>query len=380
MLRKVTFNATICKSAAGQWPVTRLSLPVDDKMEVVGSKRSNTNASPSHKRSGEPTNKRLRKMADMEAEDAGDDEEETDLFDGMGANELDTGHPDTPHSHTDDRSRNIDLLGMLDEEASISLMEDLERLKKRVAQLERKSSRNYTLTLGACPPPRDESSQWYVSHPSQQTSASRLLYWDDAGQITKQGSGDAITLHIHLFSGPNAGYVQKHDRHNCHTAALSQRALVTGSELTFEGGQHSVVTFHNLGTNELWERRLKNETVAAVAVSDDFVAALGATSLYIFSTAGSVLGIYYLKGGPVGIAAKGNLLAVISEVSSHPKGPATFSTRLMWINGLRGLARNSMNRIVDLYDDLLVLPQGKHIAWISISDQLNLWVADSGGK
>lgn len=353
-------------SAEGQWEVTRLSLPVDDKMEVVGSKRMKSNANPSYKRTGDPANKRLRKMVDIEAEDAGDDEE-PDLFDEIGATNLDTEIPDTPHSNTNDRSRNIDLLGMLDEETSITLMEGLERLKKRVAQLERKTSRRYALTPGACPPPKDESSQW-------------LLYWDDIGQITKQGSGDGITLHIHLFSGPNAGYAQKHDRHNCHTAALSQRALVTGSEFTFEGGQHSVVTFYNLSTNEMWERRLKNETIAAVAVSDDFVAALGATSLYIFSIAGSVLGIYYLKGSPVGIAAKGNLLAVISEVSSMPKGPAAFSARLMWINGLRGLARNSINRIVDLYDDLLVLPQGKHIAWISISDQLNLWIADSGGQ
>lgn len=118
-----------------------------------------SNANPSYKRTGDPANKRLRKMVDIEAEDAGDDEE-PDLFDEIGATNLDTEIPDTPHSNTNDRSRNIDLLGMLDEETSITLMEGLERLKKRVAQLERKTSRRYALTPGACPPPKDESSQW----------------------------------------------------------------------------------------------------------------------------------------------------------------------------------------------------------------------------
>lgn len=351
----------------GKWLSTRLSMPEEDKMEVVGSKRGTPTTSTPEKRITGSRNKKLRKMIDMEAEDAGDDDEEEDLFDATGTADIEPEGEAVASSDVEDRHHTRDILGMLDEETSITLIEEMERLKRRVAHLERRSSDRHALTPGSCPPPRDESSQW-------------LLYWDDAGQVTKQGSGDSITLHLHVFSGPNAGYIQKHDRHNCHTAALSNNALVTGSELSFEGSHHSILTFHNLGTNETWERRLKDDSVAAVCVSDDFVAALGNTALYVFSIAGSLLGIYYMKGAPIGIAAKGNLLAVLSQVSSYPKCSTVLSARLLWINGLRGLARNSINRIVSLYDDILVIPPETHISWMSISDQLNLWVADSGGQ
>lgn len=145
------------------------------------------------------------------------------------------------------------------------------------------------------------------------------MYWDDVGQVTKQGSGDSTTIHIHLFSGPNAGYTQKHDSHNCHTAAICARALVTGSELALDNGTQGLLTFYNLATNEVWQRRLRHETITSVAVSDDFVAVLGDGVLYVFSSAGSMLGVYRLKGAPVGLAAKGNMLAVISECSSNPR-------------------------------------------------------------
>ncbi|ORM42374.1 DNA-directed RNA polymerase II subunit RPB11 [Babesia sp. Xinjiang] len=348
------------------WQVTRLSLPADDRMVEIGVKRPAA-ASGQTERSGMTNNKRLRRMVDVEAEDAGDNEQEDGFFDGIDAIDVEPEKWETPRSESGDRRHNDDVLNMLNDEASITLMDDLERLKRRVAQLEKRSEKRYPLTPGACPPPADESSQW-------------LMYWDDVGQITKQGSDDSSTLHVHLFSGPNAGYIQRHDRHNCHTAALSPRSLVTGSDVMFAGAPHGLVTFNNLTTNEIWERRLKNDAIAAVAVADDFVAALGNGVLYLFSVAGSVLGVYQLKGEAVGIAAKGNLLAVISDCSSYQRSSSLYSIRLLWVNGLRGLARNSLNRVVDLYDDLLVLPSGRHVAWLSISDQLNLWIADSSGQ
>ncbi|GFE53038.1 probable DNA-directed RNA polymerase [Babesia ovis] len=345
------------------WQIVRLSLPADDRMVEIGAKRPSDSSS--QVKTGSNANKRLRRMIDIEADDAGDkDEEEEDgLFDGV---DVEPEKWETPRSESGD-DRNRDLYDMLNNEANLTMIDDLERLKRRVAQLERRSEDRYPLTPGACPPPEDESSQW-------------LLYWDDAGQVTKHGSGETITIHVHIFSGPNAGYIQRHDRHNCHTAALSSRALVTGSDIVIAGTTHGLITFNNLATNELWERRLKNDSVAAVAVSDDFVAALGHGVLYLFSAAGSVLGIYQLKGEPVGLAAKGNLLAVITECSSHSRSSVVYSTRLLWVNGLRGLARNSLARVVDLYDDLLVLPSGRQITWLSISDQLNLWVCDSSGQ
>ncbi|GIX61660.1 DNA-directed RNA polymerase, putative [Babesia caballi] len=349
------------------WRVTRLTMPADDRMEEVVVKRAAGASTPKRKQK-EPGMKKLRRMVDVEAEDVDENEaSDVELFDAADIGDVESERHSSQRSPSYARKRNMDVLDMLNDEESITLFEDLERLKRRVAHLERRSDGLYALTPGACPPPDDESSQW-------------VLYWDDAGQITKQGSGDSITLHIHLYSGPSAGYLQRHDRHNCHTAALSARAMVTGSKLVIEGLPHGLVTFHNLVTNEMWERRLKEEDIAAVAVADDFVAVLGECVLYLFSAAGSMLGVYRLKGTPVGLAAKGNLLAVISEASSYPRCSAMYSTRLLWVNGLRGLARNSINRVVDLYDDVLVLPAGRRIAWLSISDQLNLWVADSSGQ
>ncbi|GBE59247.1 DNA-directed RNA polymerase [Babesia ovata] len=349
------------------WTVTRLSLPADDRMEEVGGKRP-AESSSSSKSAGAQGNKRFRRMVDDMAEDAGDvAEDEGDLFDGVDHVDVDAEKPEVPASPSERRRRNADVFDMLNDESSMALMEDIERLKRRVAQLERRSEARYNLTPGSCPAPHDESSQW-------------LMYWDDGGQITKQGTGDSTTLHVHLYSGPNAGYVQKHDSHNCHTAALCGRALVTGSELALENDPQGLLTVYNLGTNEIWQRRLRHERIASVAVSDEFVAVLGDGVLYIFSFAGSMLGVYRLKGAPVGLAAKGNMLAVISECSSNPKSSTVYSTRLLWVNGLRGLARNSLNRVVDLYDDVLVLPPNRHVSWLSISDQLNLWVGDSSGE
>ncbi|CDR97202.1 Probable DNA-directed RNA polymerase [Babesia bigemina] len=358
------------------WTLTRLTLPADDRMEEVGVKRL-AEASSSSKGADAQVNKRLRRMVDDEAEDAGDDvaedagddvaEDEGGLFDGVDNIDVDAEKPEAPASPSRHRRRNVDVFDVLNDESSIALMEDIERLKRRVAQLERRTEARYNLTPGSCPAPHDESSQW-------------LMYWDDGGQITKQGSGDSTTLHVHLYSGPNAGYIQKHDSHNCHTAALCGRALVTGSELAVDNAPQGLLTVYNLGTNEIWQRRLRHESIASVAVSDEFVAVLGDGVLYIFSFAGSMLGVYRLKGAPVGLAAKGNILAVISECTSNPRSSTVYSTRLLWVNGLRGLARNSLNRVVDLYDDVLVLPPNRHVSWLSISDQLNLWVGDSSGQ
>eukprot|EP00371_Babesia_bovis_P002890 XP_001611537.1 hypothetical protein [Babesia bovis T2Bo] len=346
-----------------QWNVKRLSMPKDDRMVDLGAKNTEQPLSQTRK-----SNKRLRHMVDTEAVDAGDvEEDDNDLFDLTDMLETEVNKEQTPRSESADYHTARRYLDMFNDESSQTLLDDIDRLKRRVAQLESHSQDRYGLTPGACPPPEDEASQW-------------LLYWDDAGQITKQGSGDTITIHVHIYSGPNAGYIQRHDKHNCHTAALSSRALVTGSDIVIGGTTHGLVTFNNLSTNETWERRLKNDSIACVAVADDFVAVLGTGILYIYSIAGSVLGIYHLKGDPVGIAAKGNLLAVITECITNSRATSVYSTRLLWINGLRGLARNSLNRVVDLYDDLLVLPEGRQITWLSISDQLNLWVGDSSGQ
>lgn len=130
-------------------------------MEEIGVKRP-ADTSSSNKSSGASGNKRLRRMVDDEAEDAGDDvaEEEGGLFDGVDPADVDADKAETPMSPSGHRRFNADIFDSFNDEASINLLEDIERLKRRIAQLEKRSEARYNLTPGSCPPPQDESSQW----------------------------------------------------------------------------------------------------------------------------------------------------------------------------------------------------------------------------
>ncbi|KAK2194715.1 Minichromosome loss protein Mcl1 [Babesia duncani] len=300
----------------------------------------------------------IRKMVDQEAVDEDNEEQDEEYKD------------EETYRDILDSYDNLDKDEMTHfDQSRVHVMHEISKLRKKVASLDNRVAERTTLVPGSCPAPDDAAVQW-------------VLFWDEVGQITKQLISDVWCLHVHVFSGPLAGYKRKPDRYNCHTAALNQKYVVTGSEINVDGGHvHGILTFLDFENNTQWDRRFFNEYISAVAVGDSFVAAITADGiLYILSLARSLMGVFQLKGSPIAIAARGNVLATITEATTLTNVSSFGHVRMFWVNGLRGLAKNPASRIVDLYSDSLVLGPDKAISWISFSSQCTLWITDTSGQ
>ncbi|EKX72023.1 hypothetical protein BEWA_017020 [Theileria equi strain WA] len=243
-----------------------------------------------------------------------------------------------------------------------SLLDEIAVMRKKISQLEKKISGTSTRVLmpGSCPPPNDQNRQW-------------CLFWDEIGQITKQGVNEGGNLHIYIFSGPLAGYIRKPDKYNCHTAALTSNAFIVGSNLMSQDTTCGIATYSNLSNGESWERRFKDDSLVAVAVTENFSAVLlKSSTLAIFTLGGSLISAFRVKGEPISLAAQGNLLLVVSGLN----GSNVYSARLIWVNGLRGLARNGVSRIVNVHNEDFTT--GGPITHIGLSNYTP-WIVDSQG-
>ncbi|KJP90103.1 hypothetical protein AK88_00272 [Plasmodium fragile] len=253
--------------------------------------------------------------------------------------------------------------------------DQLRELKKQVDLLQKQIS-GYTkinhddfivLCPGLCEEPENINDQW-------------CMFWNDIGHITKKKEGNKTYIYVYLFRGEDVGKKKITDIYNVTAASLSAYGFALASnpyEKSFSKS-HSILCFHNLRDNVIWNKYLPNdEFIKGVANGNNFVAIVTSSNfLRIYSTYGYIINTFLLKGLPVAICAYDYLLFVITcqyifEGVSTYNINNTYNCTLYKINeNFTNLKSNKYNtyHITILYDDVLSLPSCHYLNWVNMSN------------
>ncbi|VUZ98584.1 MCL1 domain-containing protein, putative [Plasmodium vivax] len=253
--------------------------------------------------------------------------------------------------------------------------DQLRELKKEVDLLQKQIS-GYTkinhddfivLCPGLCEEPENINDQW-------------CMFWNDIGHITKKKEGNKTYIYVYLFRGEDVGKKKITDIYNVTAASLSAYGFALASnpyEKSFSK-INSILCFHNLRDNVIWNKYLPNdEFIKGVANGNNFVAIVTSSNfLRIYSTYGYIINTFLLKGLPVAICAYDYLLFVITcqyifEGVSTYNINNVYNCTLYKINeNFTNLKTNKYNtyHITVLHNDVLSLPSCHYLNWVNMSN------------
>ncbi|GAW83258.1 hypothetical protein, conserved [Plasmodium gonderi] len=253
--------------------------------------------------------------------------------------------------------------------------DQLRELKKQVDLLQKQINAytkiNYddfiVLSPGLCEEPENINDQW-------------CMFWNDIGHITKKKEGNKTYIYVFLFRGEDIGKKKITDIYNVTAASLSAYGFALASnpyEKSFSK-INSILCFHNLRDNVIWNKYLPNdEFIKGVANGNNFVAIVTSTNfLRIYSAYGYIINTFLLKGLPVAICAYDYLLFVITcqfifeNVSTYNINN-TYNCTLYKINeNFTNLKSHKYNtyHITILYDGILSLPSCHYLNWVNMSN------------
>ncbi|ANQ09587.1 Uncharacterized protein PCOAH_00037730 [Plasmodium coatneyi] len=253
--------------------------------------------------------------------------------------------------------------------------DQLRDLKKQVDSLQKQMSAyakiNHddfiVLCPGLCEEPENINDQW-------------CMFWNDIGHITKKKEGNKTYIYVYLFRGEDVGKKKITDIYNVTAASLSAYGFALASnpyEKSFSK-INSILCFHNLRDNVIWNKYLPNdELIKGVANGNNFVAIVTSSNfLRIYSAYGYIISTFLLKGLPVAICAYDYLLFVITcqyifEGVTTYNINNTYNCTLYKINeNFTNLKSNKYNtyHITILYDDVLSLPSCHYLNWVNMSN------------
>ncbi|KAI4834623.1 MCL1 domain-containing protein [Plasmodium brasilianum] len=253
--------------------------------------------------------------------------------------------------------------------------EQLEKLKKQVDMLQ-KQVKSFTkinlddfivLCPGLCEEPENINDQW-------------CMFWNDIGHITKKKEGNKTYIYIFLFRGEDVGKKKITDIYNVTSASLSAYGFALASnpyEKTISKS-NSILCFHNLKDNVIWNKYLPSEElIKGVANGNNFVAIVTSNNfLRIYSAYGYIINTFLLKGIPVALCAYDYLLFVITcpyifeNVYSYNINNTYNCTLYKVYENFTDLKPSKYNtyHITILYDDVLSLPSCHYLNWVNISN------------
>ncbi|CAD2112829.1 hypothetical protein YYG_00060 [Plasmodium vinckei petteri] len=223
------------------------------------------------------------------------------------------------------------------------------------------------LSPGLCEEPENINDQW-------------CMFWNDIGHITKKKEGNKTYIYIFLFRGEEVGKKKITDMYNVTSASLSAHGFALASN-PYEKSQlktNSILTFHNLKDNVIWNKYLPNdELIKGVANGNNFVAIVTSSNfLRIYSVYGYIINTILLKGIPVAISAYEHLLFIITcpyifeNVTSYNINNTYNCTLYKIHENFTNIKSNKYNtyHITILYEDILSLPSCHYLNWINMSN------------
>ncbi|SBS87940.1 hypothetical protein, conserved [Plasmodium ovale curtisi] len=253
--------------------------------------------------------------------------------------------------------------------------DQLRELKKQVDFLH-KQMMNFTkinlddfivLSPGLCEEPENIHDQW-------------CMFWNDIGHITKKKEGNKTYIYIFLFRGEEIGKKKITDVYNVTSASLSAYgfALASNPYEKSHSKSNSILCFHNLRDNIIWNKYLPNdESIKGVANGNNFVAIVTSNNfLRIYSAYGYIINTFLLKGIPVAICAYEYLLFIITcpyifeNVSSYNINNMYKCTLYKVYENFTNIKTNKYNtyHITILYEDILSLPSCHYLNWVNMSN------------